>query len=355
MYIDLEADVTEQLLLNAAIRFEDFEDFGTTTNFKGAFAYRFTEAFIVRGSASTGFRAPTPGQSNVTKVSTRTDLGTGNLVQSGQIPPSNPIAQFLGAKDLEAEEATNLSIGFAWEPIDSLSITADYFWIELQDRIATTSQIAITPALAAALEAAGVPGATDFSSISFYTNGFETTTSGIDVVATYSLDSNLGSTDFSMGWNYTKTEVDSFDPAVIRRDRLVDLEEYNPRNRINLTANHNMGPMRFLVRASYYDEFVVADTASGKESSICVPFSSTSQNPSGTDECFDDEWIVDVEAAYTFNDTYTIVLGAQNVFDQDAGKDYDSGVGASSGQTYTSGSPFGSDGGFWYARFLAEF
>ena len=113
LYVDLEADVTEQLLLDFAVRFEKFEDFGTTTNFKGAFAYRFTDTFVVRGSASTGFRAPTPGQNNVTKVSTRTDLGTGNLIQSGQIPPSNPIAQFLGAKELDAEEATNYRIGFS--------------------------------------------------------------------------------------------------------------------------------------------------------------------------------------------------------------------------------------------------
>jgi iron complex outermembrane receptor protein len=355
VYVDLEADVTEQLLLNAAVRFEKFEDFGTTTNFKGAFAYKFTDTFVVRASASTGFRAPTPGQSNVTKVSTRTDLGTGNLIQSGQIPPSNPIAQFLGAKDLDAEEATNISVGFTSEPIEGLTLTADYFWIELEDRIATTSQISIDSGLAAQLEAAGIPGATDFSSVAFYTNGFETTTRGVDLVATYAIDSDMGHTDLAMAWNWTKTEVEDFDPKVIRRDRIVDLEEYNPRNRINLSANHSVGDMRFLVRASYYDEFVVADTASGPASSQCVSFSSTSRNPSGTDECFGDEWIIDVEAAYTFNDAYTVVIGAQNVFDTDAGKDFDSGTGNSSGQKFTSGSPFGSDGGFWYARFLVDF
>jgi len=355
VYLDLEADVTEQLLLNTAIRFEKFEDFGTTTNFKGALAYKFSDTFVVRASASTGFRAPTPGQSNVTKVSTRTDLGTGNLVQSGQIPPSNPIAQFLGAKELDAEEATNISIGFTAEPLDGLSVTVDYFWIELEDRIATTSQISIDAALAAQLEAAGVPGATDFSSISFYTNGFETTTRGVDVVATYAIDSDMGNTNLSMAWNWTKTEVEDFDPAVVRRDRIVDLEAFNPRNRINLTANHTVGDLRFLVRASYYDEFVVADTVAGSSSPNCVAFSATARNPAGTDECYDDEWIVDVEAAYTFNDAYTVVIGAQNVFDTDAGKEFDSGVGSSSGQQFTSGSPFGSDGGFWYARFLVDF
>jgi len=355
VYLDLEADVTEQLLLNTAIRFEKFEDFGTTTNFKGALAYKFSDTFVMRASASTGFRAPTPGQSNVTKVSTRTDLGTGNLIQSGQIPPSNPIAQFLGAKDLDAEEATNISIGFTAEPIDGLTLTIDYFWIELEDRIATTSQIAIDAGLAAQLEAAGVPGATDFSSVSFYTNGFETTTRGVDLVATYAIDSDMGNTNLSMAWNWTKTEVEDFDPAVVRRDRIVDLEAYNPRNRINLSANHTVGDLRFLVRASYYDEFVVADTTAGTSSPNCVAFSATARNPAGTDECYDDEWIVDVEAAYTFNDAYTVVVGAQNVFDTDAGKEFDSGVGRSSGQQFTSGSPFGSDGGFWYARFLVDF
>ena len=355
VYVDLEADLTEQLLLNFALRFESFEDFGTTTNFKGAFAYKFTDTFVMRGSASTGFRAPTPGQSNVTKVSTRTDLGTGNLIQSGQIPPSNPIAQFLGAKDLDPEEATNFTIGFSVEPTDAFSLTLDYFYIELEDRIATTSQISIDATLAAQLEAAGVPGATDFSSISFYTNGFETTTRGVDVVATYALDTDAGHTDLSLAYNWTKTEVEDFDPAVVRRDRIVDLEDFNPRNRLNLTAIHTVGDFRFLVRASYYDEFVVADTVDGSAKPNCVSFSSTARNPAGTDECYDDEWIVDLEAAYTFNGSYTIIVGAQNAFDTDAGKEFDSGVGASSGQQFTGGSPFGQDGGFWYLRFLAEF
>ncbi len=354
-YIDLEADVTEQLLLNVALRYEDFDDFGSTTNWKVASAFTVNDRLTLRASASTGFRAPTPGQSNVTKVSTRTDLGTGNLIQSGQIPPSNPIAQFLGAKNLKPEDALNVSVGFTAEPMDNLTLTLDYFYIELDDRIATTSQIAVTADLAAQLEAAGIPGATDFSSISFYTNGFETSTRGIDLVATYTIESDAGTTDLAAAWNWTKTEVESFDPRVVRRDRIVDLEAYNPRHRINLSASHTMGDLRLLARASFYDSFVVADTTAGGPSPICVPFSETSNNPSGTDECFGSEWVVDVEAAYTFNEYYTIIVGAQNVFDNTPGKDFDSGLGNSSGQIYTSGSPFGQDGGFWYARVRAEF
>ena len=354
-YIDLEADVTEQLLINVALRHEDFDDFGATTNWKVASAFTVNDRLTLRGSVSTGFRAPTPGQSNVTKVSTLTDLGTGNLVQSGQIPPSNPIAQFLGAKDLKPEDALNVSLGFTAEPMDNLTVTLDYFYIELDDRIALTSQIAITTELAAELEAAGVPGATDFTSISFYTNGFETTTEGIDLVATYSIESDSGTTDLTASYNWTKTKVESFDPDVVRRDRIVGLEHFNPRNRLNLSATHTVGDFRFLVRASFYDEWVDPDTADGAATPICVDFSETARNPSGTDECYDSEWVVDVEAAYTFNDYYTIIVGAQNVFDTTPGRDYDSGTGFSSGQIYTSSSPFGQDGGFWYARVRAEF
>jgi len=354
-YIDLEADVTEQLLINVALRFEDFDDFGTTTNWKVASAFTVNDRLTLRGSASTGFRAPTPGQSNVTKVSTLTDLGTGNLVQSGQIPPTNPIAQFFGAKALKPEDALNVSLGFSAEPMDNLTVTVDYFYIELKDRIALTSQIAIDAGRAAELEAAGVPGATDFSSISFYTNGFETTTRGIDLVATYSIESDSGTTDLTASYNWTKTSVEDFDPDVVRRDRIVGLEHFNPRNRLNLSATHTMGDFRFLVRASFYDDCVDPDTASGIAKPICVDFSETARNPSGTDECYDSEWVVDVEAAYTFNENYTIIIGAQNVFDNTPGRDYDSSVGSSSGQIYTSSSPFGQDGGFWYARVRAEF
>ncbi|MCB1844256.1 MAG: TonB-dependent receptor, partial [Halioglobus sp.] len=142
VYGELEADIVENFTMALALRYEDFEDFGDTTNGKISARWALTDSFALRGSASTGFRAPTPGQSNVTKVSsTVTD---GELLQRGQIPPTNQIAQFLGAEPLKPEDATNFSAGMVWDVSDTLSLTVDLFQIELKDRIAQTGSIDIT-------------------------------------------------------------------------------------------------------------------------------------------------------------------------------------------------------------------
>ncbi|MCB1645736.1 MAG: TonB-dependent receptor, partial [Pseudomonadales bacterium] len=140
-YVDLEADITDNWLLAGAVRFEDFDDFGTTTNFKVASRVSITDSINIRGSASTGFRAPTPGQSNVTKVSTITVDGV--LQQRGQIPPTNPIAGFLGAEALQPEESVNYTLGIAWDVTDALTLTADWYRIDLEDRISQTGTINI--------------------------------------------------------------------------------------------------------------------------------------------------------------------------------------------------------------------
>jgi len=373
-YVEGEADITEAFTLAVAVRHEDFEDFGTTTNGKIAGRLEFTDTFALRGSASTGFRAPTPGQSNITKVSTVTV--DGELQQRGQIPPTNPIAQFLGAEALEPEEAVNYTFGFVWDPTDRLSITADFFQIELDDRISQTGTIDIDgvpiPAeadcpttkglggtLGQCLEELGVPGAGDLSSISFYTNDFETTTTGIDVVATYDLDwGNAGSGALTAAWNWTETEVDDAGEEV-SRNRVVDLENFNPEHRGIFTYNHFLGDSwRFLVRASYYGEWVDADWSGDP----------TDRGPQGTgytidcdpsqfrDQCVDGQWLFDVEAAYTFADNWTAILGAQNVADEFGPIDQDNLDGTiGSGNTYLTGTPWGFDGGFWYFRVRADF
>ncbi len=364
VYTDLEADITERWLVGAALRYEDFDDFGDTTNGKIATRFNVTPTLNVRASFSTGFRAPTPGQSNVTKVSTVTV--DGELQQRGQIPPSNPIAQFLGGEPLDAEDATNFTLGAAWDVTDNLTLTLDYFEINVEDRISQTGTIDITTQpvpggvncpgaanLAQCLEALGIPGASDLTSVSFFTNDFETTTTGIDFVATYTQDwGNAGITNLTAAWNWTETEVDDAGSEV-SRNRVVDLENFNPENRGIFTANHLMGDWRFLLRASYYDDWTVGD------------FSGDPAFDGGTrydidcseDECYDGEWIVDAEVAYTLNERYTFTLGAQNVFDQDAPDDANntgpSGFSDNSGQEFATSTPWGFDGGFYYFRFNA--
>ena len=387
VYGELEADVVEDFTLAIAGRFEDFEDFGDTTNGKIAARWAITDRFAIRGSASTGFRAPTPGQSNVTKVSTITVQG--ELQQQGQIPPTNPIAVFLGAEPLGPEEAINFSAGLVWDVSDSLNLTLDLFQIDLEDRIAATGTINIAGEpvpdaadlevdcplaranpvgnLALCLQELGVPGATSLSSVSFYTNDFETTTTGVDLVATYNTDfGNAGSGSLTAALNWTETEVDDAGEEV-SRNRVLDLEHYNPNTRGIFTYNHFLGDFRFLVRASYYDDWISSDfstdpTDRGPDGTgYTIDCASTpNTGPSGglnfNDLCYPDHWVFDVEAEYRFMDNWAAIVGAQNVFDEYPPIDknnLDNTIG--SGNTYATSSPFGFEGGFWYVRLRADF
>jgi len=374
VYTDLEADLTESFTGSIAVRHEDFVSFGSTTNFKVSGRYAITDNFALRSSFSTGFRAPTPGQENVTKVSTTTI--DGELQQRGQIPPTNPIAQFLGGEALEPEDSENFSAGFVWDITPDLNLTVDFFRIELEDRIALTGTIEIggepipagvncpdaraNPAgnLSLCLQELGVPGAADLNSISFFTNDFDTTTQGVDLVASWDLDwGNAGNGNLVASWNWTETEVDDAG-EVVSRNRVVDLENFNPENRGVFTYNHFIGDFRFLARASYYDDWVVGDWTADPTARGADGTGHTIDCTFGLfrDNCYDGEFIVDLEAAYTFNDSYTFVIGANNAFDQDAPLDIDNLDGTiGSGNLFTGSSPWGIEGAFYYARFRVDF
>lgn len=373
-YTEAEADITDAFTGSLALRFEDFETFGTTTNFKVAGRYRLTDTLALRASYNTGFRAPTPGQENVTKVSTTTI--DGELQQRGQIPPTNPIAVFLGGSTLQPEESNNFSAGLVWDITPDINVTVDYFNIELENRIAQTGTIEIggeavpdgvncpnaranpTGSLATCLQELGVPGAADLNSVSFYTNDFETTTSGIDIVATWDLDfGDAGNGSLVAAWNNTETEVENAGQEV-SRNRVVDLENYNPKNRGVFTYNHFLGDFRFLARASMYDDWVASDWSGDPTARGADGTGYTVDCTFGLyrDNCYDGELIFDLEAAYTFADSYTFVIGANNVFDQEAPLDIDNLDGTiGSGNTYTGSSPWGIEGAFYYARFRVDF
>lgn len=370
-YTDLEADVTDAFTAGVAIRYEDFESFGDTTNFKVSGRYRVNDVLALRASYNTGFRAPTPGQENVTKLSTITV--DGELQQRGQIPPTNPIAGALGAQALKPEESKNYSFGAVWDVTSDINVTVDYFNIELDNRIAATGTIDISSRdaiagvgcpealaggrnLALCLQEAGVPGAADLSSVSFYTNDFATTTQGIDLVATWNLDfGNMGNGSLNAAWNWTETEVDSAGQEV-NRNRVVGLENQNPQNRGVFTYNHFVNDFRFLARLRTYDDWIDSGWSGDTTPRGPNGLGYTINCGDNTDNCFSGENVVDLEAAYTWNDNYTFVVGANNAFDQDAAlnqNNFDGTIG--DGSLYAGSTPWGTEGAFYYARVRVDF
>lgn len=330
IYLDFEGDVTENLVLGLATRFEDFDTFGTTTNTKFSALWRATDSLKFRTTVSTGFRAPTPGQSNVSNVTTASISGTGELVQQGTLSPTNPIAVTAGGAALQPEESDNLSFGLVWDVTDALNVTIDAYEIEITDRIALTGNFSLSDAQRAALVAAKVPGASDMQTFRFFTNDFDTTTDGIDVVATYSTELMGGVTDFTFVYNETDTEVDS--STLLSASRINALEALLPESRWNLSAVHNVGDWTILARYMYVGEseyyYGLNDLG----------------NPDIT--TLDDQSQLDLEFTRDFGN-YQITLGAENITDEYPEKD--TGV-TCCGAIYPEFAPLGFMGAFYYLR-----
>ncbi|MCY4200734.1 MAG: TonB-dependent receptor [Gammaproteobacteria bacterium] len=326
-YIDLEANVTQNFLVGAALRYEDYEEFGDTLDSKLAARFQVTDTFAVRGAVSTGFRVPTSGQANLRNVTTEFNMGA--LADIATLPPTNPIAVQKGAQALTPEESTNITLGAVFE-LGPANITIDYYNIEIEDRIAFTSRFNLTDADVTALLAAGVSDARSFTSVRFFSNQQTVEAQGIDLVVTLPFDLAGGSSNLTAVANWSDIELTEFNPDFTSDNRRSQIEEGRPDSRFVVTWTHDQGPWSFMARGRFYGEYYDAPTNDG----------SVSFYP-------DSAFLVDVEGSYAVTQEFTVTLGAQNVFDEYPSKNP---AGEVAGLVYPEGSPFGFNGGFYYVR-----
>ena len=347
-YLDFESNVRDDLLLGAAVRYEDYDDFGDTLDGKLAFRYEPVAGVAFRGAISTGYRAPTVGQSNVRNVTTA--FVDGMLADEATLPPTHPISVLKGGKPLTPEESVNSTLGMVFN-LGSASVTVDFYRIAVEGRIARSSIKPLTAADLETLLALGVEDARSITSVVFFTNDFDTTSRGLDVVLTMPLDTEGGDTNIIIAANRNDTNVDTALCDGIRlvsergdncTDLIDDLRVSQlmsalPSNRISASVDHVRGSWRFLGRFTRYGEFYgapanVADWASTYES----------------------RWFLDAEAAYSVNEALTVVVGAQNLLDeypQTTTQAAQNGV----GMLYPENSPYGFNGGYYYLRATWDF
>ena len=333
-YIDAETNFTDKLLVGGAVRFEDYEDFGDTFDGKFTARYQLTDALALRGSYNTGFRAPTVGQSTVRNVSTV--FGANGLEDRVTLPPTNPISMQKGAVPLTPEESTNTTLGLAFNA-EFADITLDYYSVDVENRIAQSSTLPLTDEDIAALLALGVNDANSFASVRFFTNEFDTTTRGVDLVVTTPLNFGDGDTTLVLAANRSDTNVNTRNSTVVGQDRVTLLKKALPGNRFTATLNHLQGDWRFLVRLRRYAEFYGAPADVG---------------PWARD--YEPRTLVDVEAGYSLSEAVTLVAGAQNALDeypQETTQAAQDGV----GMLYPENSPYGFNGGFYYLRAIWDF
>ena len=338
VYVDVEMDLSDGVSVGAAVRFEDYEDFGTTTNGKLAARVRLSDTVGLRGTVQTGFRAPTPGQANVSNVSTVYNPTLRDLVEQGLTPPTDPVAMFYGGRPLEPEDSTSYTVGIDWRPDWGLVLTLDAFRIEVDDRLAPSREFELTQADVDLLDSQGVSGVTEGSTLTYYTNSWQTETSGVELVASWAMDLGLpgGDTDFTVAGSIIDTEVAGFDAGTLDTRRVFNIENMLPQERLVLTANHFLGNhWRLMARVSYWGAWEVQD------SGVPAP------------DDYGSEVIVDLEASYRLDNGLTLLVGAQNLFDATP-EEHPRGA-SDSGQRYHEHSPFGFNGAYWYTRVGFEF
>ena len=310
--------------VGGAVRFENFSDFGVTTNGKFAGRYGLTDAVAVRGSVSTGFRAPTPGQQNAFNVTTEFDREINAPVNKASIASTSPVARLRGGKQLQPEESVNLAFG-AVVGLGTVNLTVDYFRVAVTQRISLTQDFRLNPSEVEQLLAEGITSAGNVRDFRFFTNDFDTRTQGVDVVATYEPEALGGATTITLLFNRTDTEVTKYSPDVIDARRIRELREALPRTRWNLSANHAPGPWRFLARLNYYGGWYDSEDA----------------------QFYNGDATVDMEAAYSLGESASLALGGQNVLNNFPDLNP---TAALVGNPYSQYTPYGFNGAFFYVR-----
>ncbi|MDF3127380.1 TonB-dependent receptor [Rheinheimera sp. 1928-s] len=338
-YTELGAEFSDDFRMDFALRFEDFEDFGNTTNGKITARYQATDEVAFRSAVSTGFRAPTVGQSNVRNVTTA--FSSEGLVDQATLPPTHPISLQKGGKPLTPEKSKNFSVGTVVE-VNGWYVTLDYFHIKVEDRISQTSPLKLTTDDITALLALGINDASSFSDVKYFTNDFDTTTQGLDLVANYGFDLWDGRTTLAFAYNWTDTNVDRISEYLIDGElktnisasKVEQLERGLPRVRGSFTVNQNYGDWKGYVRFNHFGAFYEDHLDSGFPIEV------------------DSAITTDLEISYSVNDSYEISVGAQNIFDAYPDEHEWQGV---AGSKYPTTAVMGINGGFYYVRLNYNF
>jgi iron complex outermembrane receptor protein len=339
-YVDVETEFTDRFSGAAALRYEKADDFESALVYKLSGRFAVTERFALRGTYNTGFRVPTPGQMHTLNVTTTAD-SSGNLIPSGTYPVDHPVAEALGAVPLETESSRGFTVGFAWDPLDNVSITLDYYKLKVEDRIGLIS-MTVDQATVDELDAAGFPNAQLLlnSSANFFGNAFDSDITGIDFVVATRHEIAGGTLDVDFRHNFNDQEVERVKPGTINAGRVFDLENQVPNNRSTLTFDYGKGRFDGLVRFNRYGGWRTTGGLFGPgDASDAVGYGSKT--------------LVDIEARWKFSDMFTVAIGGDNVFDVYPGKEKD-GTLRFLGNEYAITSPFGFNGAFYYVRASAE-
>lgn len=333
LFAEVDADITPWWNLSVAGRYEDYDQFGTNFSYKAATRFELNDAFALRGSVSTGFRAPAAGQVFGTSLTSQLD-GVGGFILDAVLVPGSPAARVFGSRPLTPETSFNMSAGAVFTGLDGFLTTLDFYQIKVDDRLLLTPSLQTTAAQRAALAALGFPNGADIEEVRYFQNEMNTRVRGFDLVSTYRQRwSDNASTDFSLAVNYNEQHLRGAPPVGFGPSVVTEFERGTPRWRGNFSATTKVGDFAFMGRATHYGAWRRLNGASFLPRKAVTLF--------------------DAEITYSGIRDVDISIGARNIFnifppDRGAAR-------ARAGLIYDNHSVFGVAGGFYYLNAKYKF
>jgi iron complex outermembrane receptor protein len=344
VYLALEGKLLEQLTASAAVRQEHYSDFGDNTSGKLSARYEFTPSFAIRGSAETGFRAPSLQQQYFT--STAILFINGVPFETGTYPATSPVGLALGGEALKPETSKNYSLGAVYHR-GGFELTVDAYQIEVEDRIVLSETLT-----GSATAAPGTNARVIFNLLSpfgasaarFFLNGVNTRTKGVDIVAHYRIvDDQAGNFDLTAAANVndfkvtktptTKQTILPTPTSLFARQAVLRFEEGTPKWKTTLQGDWSREKLGATLRSTFYGDVNSPGTlADGSADAHTGPRA-----------------VVDLEGRYSVTDKVTMALGADNLFDAYP-RQIPPNLNTTGAAPFTSFSPFGFNGRFVYAR-----
>ena len=372
-YAELDTDLFKGFTATLAGRYEHFSDFGGTLNGKLALRYEPIDGYAIRGSISNGFRAPSLHQQFFTTTST--NFINGFPVDISTLAVDSPVARALGSSDLQPEKSVNLSVGATANPVQGLTFTVDYYNIKIDDRIVLTENLGAAGSGTAAVNAAvkAVLDANGFQSIGaarFFINGLDTTTEGVDAVATYRMpEMGIGRWSLTAAYNYSKNKIDrrindlgplATIPGIVLFGRVegIRFTDGQPKDKIVFSAEGDIGKFGITARTTRFGKVI----APGAASPIADPTSLVLLGPD--DIILGAKWVTDLEIRFNPVKSVQFAIGADNIFDVYPDRSpFGARPAAIGGQypinqyylPYSGFSPFGFNGRFLYGRVSIDF
>ncbi|TWX51722.1 TonB-dependent receptor [Colwellia hornerae] len=352
--------INDFIELSAAVRYDDYDIFGNSSNTKVAVHWQVSDQVILRGAYSTGFRAPSMQQMYFNNISTQFIVDESGSLLSEEVETfrnDSSLTTRLGVPTLKEEESDNLSVGLIYSPTQNIDINIDFYQIDINDRIVISSKLGmgISPLLDQAFAEESVTKG------QFFLNGADTATQGTDIVATWQTQAFSGDINFTLAANFTNTKVTKlFTPdhstlhtiavtEIFSQQDISIIEEWQPRNKISLHTLYKNQHWTVNILLNHYGKYTITD---------------------GGKQTYGAELLTDISVSHQVSKSLAITVGSHNLFNVMPDKN---SIGNSRGGTIEDqqgniivdstgvfkysrrSAPFGFNGAYFYASLQYDF